>query len=313
MFQCECCKKSFRSLAALGSHLTKKHPEITAKDYYDNFLKSNGDGICSICGHPTGFLSLAGYRKTCSKECHIKQTKKQCEKTFIERYGVRSPMQNSAMKERIKNTIKEKYSCNFYTQSATFKEKSEHTKTIKYNDKTFNNRDKAKITMSTRYGAPTTLESSILQEKIKETCMQKYGCENPMQNHEIQTKAHKSIVFNDINFDSSWELIYYLYLKAKNIKFEFHPKIKFSYSFKNEDHYYFPDFKIENDFIEIKGPHFFENGKMINPYDRSQDPLYEAKHQCMIRNHVKIITNCKNEMNFILEFYGNEFIKEILK
>lgn len=107
MFQCECCKKSFKSLAALGSHLAKKHPDITAKDYYDNFLKSNSDGVCSVCGHSTAFLSLAGYRKTCSKECQIKQSKNQCEKTFIEKYGVRSPMQNSLMKDRIKNTIKE--------------------------------------------------------------------------------------------------------------------------------------------------------------------------------------------------------------
>ena len=27
---------------------------------------------------------------------------------------------------------------------------------------------------------------------------------------------------------------------------------------------------------------------MINPYDRSQDNIYEAKHQCMIKNNVKI-------------------------
>ena len=38
---------------------------------------------------------------------------------------------------------------------------------------------------------------------------------------------------------------------------------------------------------------FFENkdsnGKLINPFDRTQDGLYEAKHQCMLNNGVIIL------------------------
>lgn len=32
---------------------------------------------------------------------------------------------------------------------------------------------------------------------------------------------------------------------------------------------------------------------MINPYNRSLDDLAEAKHQCMIKNNIKIITDIK--------------------
>lgn len=39
--------------------------------------------------------------------------------------------------------------------------------------------------------------------------------------------------------------------------------------------------------IEIKGEQFFENNKMINPFDRTQDELYEAKHQCGLSNGVE--------------------------
>lgn len=56
-----------------------------------------------------------------------------------------------------------------------------------------------------------------------------------------------------------------------------------------------PDFLVNGEFVELKGLHFFENydatKSMINPFDRSQDALYEAKHQCMLQNHVKIITD----------------------
>ena len=39
----------------------------------------------------------------------------------------------------------------------------------------------------------------------------------------------------------------------------------------------------------MKGNHFFDGDKMINPYDRTQDELYEAKHQCMIKNNIIIL------------------------
>lgn len=52
--------------------------------------------------------------------------------------------------------------------------------------------------------------------------------------------------------------------------------------------------------VEIKGPHFFQRWKMICPWRYKNDTpdkiewrngLFEAKHQCMIKNNVKIITD----------------------
>ena len=39
----------------------------------------------------------------------------------------------------------------------------------------------------------------------------------------------------------------------------------------------------------MKGDHFFDGDKMINPYDRTQDGLFESKHQCMLDNNVIIL------------------------
>ena len=53
---------------------------------------------------------------------------------------------------------------------------------------------------------------------------------------------------------------------------------------------------------EVKGDHFFDGDKMICPFDRSKDELFEAKHQCMLHNSVIFIRNneiekIKNNIN----------------
>ena len=118
-----------------------------------------------------------------------------------------------------------------------------------------------------------------------------YGVKYPIQNKEIFAKNRAHYKFNNIIFDSSWELAYYIWLKDNNINFEYHPKYSFEYEYNNIIHIYCPDFKINNEFYEIKGDMFFENEKMINPYNRNLDGKMQAKYECMIKNHVKIIRN----------------------
>jgi hypothetical protein len=60
-----------------------------------------------------------------------------------------------------------------------------------------------------------------------------------------------------------------------------------TYEFDGKTWTYFPDFKVNGQYIEIKGDHFFKNGKMICPYrckNWSDDKYewickkFEAKH-----------------------------------
>ena len=77
---------------------------------------------------------------------------------------------------------------------------------------------------------------------------------------------------------------------------------------------YFPDFKIGDKCFEIKGDHFFkEDGTMQNPYDHSQDLLYEAKHQCMLKNHVIIILTSSAFIKRIRQYINNKYGKKYLK
>ena len=69
-------------------------------------------------------------------------------------------------------------------------------------------------------------------------------------------------------------------------------------------------------FFELKGDHFFENknpnGKMICPYDHSKDDLYEAKHQCMLKNSVIIVTSKEYAMFqlYVETTYGKNYWKK---
>ena len=68
--KCEICGQTNLKLVSFGTHLTRMHPTITQKDYFDKYLKTNNDGICLCCGKPTKFIKITqGYEKYCSVYC----------------------------------------------------------------------------------------------------------------------------------------------------------------------------------------------------------------------------------------------------
>ena len=149
-------------------------------------------------------------------------------------------------------------------------------------------------------------------EKHKKTCLMTYGVEWPMQDARIRAKARSKYSYNNLEFDSKQELCFYIWLKDTNKDFTYYPNINISYEHEGKMHSYIPDFIVEGQVVEIKGDHFFkEDGTMQNPFDHSQDGLYEAKHQCMLKNNVKIIrqNECSIFIDYVIQTYGNAFIK----
>lgn len=185
-----------------------------------------------------------------------------------------------------------------------------------------------------RYGGVSPMCSTVIVDKLKETYIQnnggmgfasknvlekfkinyknKFGVENSSQNPLVRRKQATKYKYENINFDSKPEIAYYIWLKDNNIDFEFQPNVKFEYLYENKLYYYIPDFKVENEYIEIKGLQFFKNydinETMINPFDRTQDAKYEAKHQCMIKNNVKILTDTKIYENYVKNKYGRTYL-----
>ena len=123
----------------------------------------------------------------------------------------------------------------------------------------------------------------------------------------IRESRYKKYFYDNIFFDSSYELCFYKYHKDNGDNIQYEP-ISFSYYINNTEHKYFPDFDLNGKLIELKGEHFFEDGKMINPFDRNLDYIYEAKHQCMLEHNVTIITDCTK----YIEYCGHDFIQKCL-
>ena len=143
-----------------------------------------------------------------------------------------------------------------------------------------------------------------------------YGVDAPAQFPEIRKKQQVRCQYDGKNFDSIYEIAYFIWLTDNNIPFIYEPNVRFKYCYDGKSHWYMPDFLVADQYVEIKGDHFFnEDGTMCNPYDNSQDGLYEAKHRCMIENDVKImkISEMKDIVKYVKSKYGNDFLKKCRK
>lgn len=223
-------------------------------------------------------------------------------KTSITKYGTKLPCQSEIVKNKIKNTTFKHYGVNYSLQSKEIQEKTKENNLKKYGVENAAQRADVKMKMKQtsleRYGVENPSKSKIVKEKYKQTCLEKYGVESANQCPEIAKKQHKKFYKDGKMYDSSYEYIYEQYLIKNDISYIYQPK-PIQYVYKNKVKNYFPDFEIiENGqrvIVELKGSHFFEdedpNKRMINPWDRTKDDLAEAKHQCMIANNVRIITD----------------------
>ncbi len=132
--------------------------------------------ICPICGNPLMFIgdkpgkSKNGFRYTCSKECHYKN------KESYEKYA------NTKKSRSPEEKLKEKY-------------KREQTCIERYGERNvfIAKKNQIKDTMIKLYGG-YTMQSKILSEKVKQTNLEKYGCENVFAAEEIKDKIKDTCI-----------------------------------------------------------------------------------------------------------------------
>lgn len=72
---CKECGAEFKAASAnrasqmFCKHIRDEH-DLSPKDYYDKYLKKEGEGVCKVCGKPCNFIKLSeGYFETCSRDC----------------------------------------------------------------------------------------------------------------------------------------------------------------------------------------------------------------------------------------------------
>lgn len=292
------CKKCTRSDSQSNidfSIVNKKREETKLKRYGNSHyvngekikqsLMSKSDEEKKLIADKIKQTNLEKYGgHPAKREEQILKTKQTC----LERYGVNACVQNEAIHQKMIQTNLEKYGVtNVFSNNEV--------------------KNKIKNTLLEKYGVDNPKKSKEISDKIKQTCLEKYGNECCLGNHDVRVKCQQKYLYHNVYFDSSWELYYFIYLTEHKIDFEYQPNISFKYL----DTQYFPDFKVNNEYIEIKGNHFFENGKMINPYDRTLDYIYEAKHQCMLNNNVKILT--ENDLIDVFKYVDDKYTTDFVK
>ena len=257
----------------------------------------------------------------------IKEKRKQ---TMLERYGVEFIAQSEAGLEKIKNTKKQKYGDDYNKQIT---DKTRKTTLEKYG-KAFATqidqfKEKSRQTCLEKYGTEYSFQSENNKSKSKKTLLEKYGVENAAQSNQareklslarqnvsfeemraIRSKSTSKYVYKKEKFDSKWELALWIYAEDHNEEIEKEPCC-FEYEFKGKKHKYVPDFRYKGKLLEIKGDQFFDkNGKMINPFCRKMDELYEAKHQCGIKNNVTFWK--KDDLQFVLDYIKEKYTLDYL-
>lgn len=295
---------------------------------------------CESCGKEIHFLKNNPYNRltkllcpTCNRldtiiqkygswENYEKHRLEKAKETSIKKYGVDNIFKRTDI---ISAAVEKKYgqgiTCGGLIKEAHVKQ--QQVMLEKYGHptapmQTKEARKKSKINCST--------EESI--QKRKRTCIQKYGCEASSQSEEVKQKATETCLrkwgrlyggtghqkcyyfYENIYFDSSWELAYYIYLKDHHIEFTYHTEY-LDYFVNGKKHKYEVDFKVEDTLVEIKGDHLIdENGNLIAPFDGISDDQILAKSKCMKDHNVKILKgeDMKEILNYVKNTYGKDFL-----
>lgn len=266
--------------------------------------------------------------------------------TCLRKYGVDSVNKCKWKQEKTKEVIREKYGCDYITQTQRHKDSIKQTQFKRYGDwysNTKERKDRIIKTCQEKYGTDNVFQNEEIKSKIKNSMIEKYGIEHPSKinnwkeiienskirhygSHEEYSKqmrknSMKKYKLNDITFDSTWEVCYYIYLTDNNINFKYHP-CNIPYFVNNIKYSYEVDFMVEGKLYEIKGDYFFyknkdgslDKTKMKNPYNENIDKV-NAKYKCMLDNNVTVLTkkDLKYVFDYIYKNYGKDFIKKLRK
>lgn len=208
--------------------------------------------------------------------------------------------------ERMNHTLEERYGKGITNvfQAESIKEKSGDTKEERYGDRKYKNWDKIRKTCLEKYGAENIRKSEFGKRRIAETNLKRYGVKYVVQSSEIRSKMHKTYDYAGQNFDTGWELAFYIWYKDHGIELVHEPE-GLKYKDRNgKEHFYFPDFKIGETYYEIKGSQFFDVEG--NPKDDYKDKFDFMRSIGVVLIRSKEI---KPYLKYVSEKYGKDFLR----
>ena len=198
----ECAKKLNISLSSFKRFIKKA-----------NIVKSKDMIYASIAKHN---LEIYG----CKNVAQLKEVQQKMKQTCLDKYGVNNASKTDFVWKKIKQTNLEKYGVEFATQSPIIKEKSKQTCLNKYGVEFARQaegvKEKIKLTVLAKYGVDTVFKSKEIRQKVIQTNLATIGVPNQFQAADFKYKAWKRYRYDNLSFDSAWELALYIYAKDNN-------------------------------------------------------------------------------------------------
>lgn len=330
---CKECGRECADFRVLGTHIAKIH-KITTEEYYRKHLLTDNSDKCKECNGMCKFINLKlGFHTFCSVSCQSKNSnrnrvcffatdegKQKIRESLLRKYNVEHSSQIPGISEKRSNSHEQNTGYDLWhdpniiakrKETRATKDYSEiykkinENKLLKYGNKC--NYEQVKNTILNHYGVENPFQSKEIMDECWRRYEQKTGYDHPSHNPNVIRKIRQKYEYDNQYFDSSWEIAYYIWLKDNAIDFEFHPNDSFEYiTSDGKVHKYFPDFKVGDEYIEIKGDHLYEKHSMSMPPE---------KIECMQTNGIKILRSAeiKPILNYICNRYGKNFIKQYRK
>lgn len=325
-YECECedCKIIFN----LSGAILKKKEKILCKKCQVKFSKSKVSKEEQLkinekrkqtnikkFGVETPLVSKESREKL--KNVDWKKRNEKSKKTCLEKYGVENPILLEETQNKIKKNNKKKYGVEWTSQLKEVRDKQKKTCLEKYGAEYYFSSSTGKETIKKFWKDNYNVENAAQVEYIKE----KLSKNNPMKNNEIKEKSMKNrenmlnqkigYTYNNIHFDSSWELAYFIYLIDNKISFIYHPNFTYKYLDDNGiERTYFPDFLVNGEFQEIKGNQFFN--EKDEPYNQYKKEYWWNKFNFLKENNIKILRQkeCQEFLKYIHNKYGQDYLKQ---
>jgi len=244
MGECKICGNCFDSNNSLSAHVRITH-KIPRKDYYDLYIKTEGEGICIECGKETTFRGNK-YLIFCSYECYHKSDITSYKRSLFNKGKKQS---TERIKQRIANTDQKKKES---TRQKTIKERykdgppfrrksSEPRKPPPPRTKEHSN----KIAES-RKNNGTNIHTETTKYKIKETIKKLYASDDAPVTIG-KTKTYVCGYYDELYYMSSYELLFLKYCKNNNIDVISASTKNFRVRYFDDNknpRFYYPDFYI---------------------------------------------------------------------
>jgi len=174
---CLICQKKVKSFFGLVKHL-RIHREISLKEYYDTYLRKDGEGICPECGGSTTFFGIKSdgksYGKFCSCKCsstnRFKNNNKEYYNTNLRKDG-EGICPECGKETSFINVIQGyKHYCSGWCagKSQTSIEKIKKTKKERYGNENYCNQEKIVKTFKKKYGVSNVFQSEHFKQIMTE-------------------------------------------------------------------------------------------------------------------------------------------------